>query len=86
MGVSNTRVAVSEMAKANLKGMIYYIKNFNRIRRTCKHADVDITKFHELYQQRDMEETHKDQEFVSTVDPEDWPKTLEMMEEYIRGF
>ena len=33
-----------------------------------------------------MEETHKDQEFLPTVDPKDWPKTLEMMEEYIRGF
>ena len=61
MGVSNNRVAVSEMAKANLKGMIYYIKDFNRIRRTCKHADVDLTKVHALYHQRDMEETHKDQ-------------------------
>ena len=33
-----------------------------------------------------MEEAHKDSELVPTVDPKDWSKTLETVEEYIRGF
>ena len=33
-----------------------------------------------------MEEAHKDPEVVHTVYPGDWPKNLETVEEYIRGF
>ena len=39
-GVSNPGVVVSEISEANLQGMVYYIKNFKRIRRTYKHANV----------------------------------------------
>ena len=77
---------MSEIPEANLKGIIYYIKFFKRIRRTCTHADVDLAKVHAMYHQQDMEETHKDPEVVPTVDPKDWPKTLETLEEYIIVF
>ena len=85
-GVSNTGVAVSAMAEANLQGMIYYIKHFNRTGRTCTHADVDLSKVHVVYHQQDMKEYHKDPKVVPTVNPRDWPKTLETVEEYIIGF
>ena len=85
-GVSNPEVSVSAMDEANLQGMIYYIKYFKSIGRTCTHADVEISKVRVMYHQRDMEESHKDPEVVPTVDPRDWPKTLETVEEYIRGF
>ena len=39
-----------------------------------------------MYHQRDMEEAQKDPEVVLPVNPRDWPKTLETMEEYIRLF
>ena len=45
-GVSNPGVPVSAMAKANLQGIIYYIKQFNS---TCNHANVELTKFCALY-------------------------------------
>ena len=44
-GVSNPGVAVSAISEANLQGMIYYIKHFKRIGRTCTHADVELSKF-----------------------------------------
>ena len=58
-GVYNTGVAVSSMNEDNLKGMIYYIKKSKRIWSTCNHADVELTKSHALYWQREMEENHK---------------------------
>ena len=84
--VSNPGVAVSLMAEANLQRVIYYTKHFKRIRHTCKHAYVELFKVWSMYHQREMEESHKDPEVVPAVDPRDWPKTLEMVEEYIRGF
>ena len=50
------------------------------------HAYVDIVKVRAMYHQRDMEESHKDPEVVSNVNLKYWSKTLEMVEEYIRGF
>ena len=32
------------MAKANLQGMIYYIKQFKMIGRTCTHANIELDK------------------------------------------
>ena len=85
-GVSNTGVAVSEMSEANLQNMLYYIKHFRRIGRMCMHIDVDLSKVRTIYHQRDLEEGHKDSEMLPTVNPRDWAKTLEKVEEYIRGF
>ena len=39
-----------------------------------------------MYHQRDMEESHKEPKVVPTVGTRDRPKTLETVEEYIRGF
>ena len=86
MCVSNNLVAVPAMAEVNLQGMIYYIKQFKRIWRTCTHVDLDLSKVRDIYHQRDMEEYHKNPEVVPTVNPREWPKTLETLEEYTRGF
>ena len=67
-GVSNPGVAVQVM--------IYYIKTFNRIRRTCTHANVDIDKVYATYHQWDMEEAHNNPEVVPNVNPKYWPKNL----------
>ena len=52
----------------------------------CTHADVNLSKVRAMYHQWEMKEAHKDLEVVPTVDTRDCPKTLEMLEEYIRGF
>ena len=66
--------------------MVYYIQKIKRIGRTCKHVDVYLNNIGEVYHQLDMEEAHKDPKVVPTVDPKYWPKTLETVAEYIRGF
>ena len=85
-GLSDHGVAVSAMAESNLQGIIYHINHFKIIGSTLTHIHVEFSKVHTMYHQRDMEEDHKDPELVPTVDPRDWPKTMEIMEEYIRGF
>ena len=66
--------------------MIYYIKHFKRIERTSTHTDVDLSKVRAMYHQWDMAEYHKDPKVVPTVNAMDWPKTLETVEKYTRGF
>ena len=85
-GVYNTGVAVSEMAEANLQGIIYFIKNFKRIGHTCTHGDVELSKVRAMYHQRYTEESHKDPEVLPTADSKDWTNTLETVEEYIRVY
>ena len=79
-GVSNPWVAVLAMDKANLQGMIYYIKFFKIIGLTCIHKDVEFSKVCTIYHQRDIEKSHKDPEVIPTVNQRDWPKTLETVE------
>ena len=52
--VTDPGVAVSTMAEADLKRMIYYIKHFKRIRRAWTYDDVELSKVREMYHQRDM--------------------------------
>ena len=85
-GVYNPGVVVSAMDEANLQGMIYYIKHFKRIWRTCTHADVELDKVNGMYHHGDTEEDHNYTEVVPTVDRKDWTNTLETVEGYIRGF
>ena len=59
-GVCNPGVVVSAMDEANLQGMIYYIKHIKRIGRICTHDDVELAKVRAMYNQGDMEESHKD--------------------------
>lgn len=85
-GVVNHGVSVGQMAETNFEGMVYYIKHFKRVSRTCTYADVLLPSVRALYNQRDKEEAHKDPEVVPTIDPIDWPKSLEAVEEYLHGF
>ena len=68
-GVSNTGVSVSEMAEANVQGMIYYIKHFKSIGYTCAHAYVELSKARAMYHQWEMEGAHKEPKVVPTVNP-----------------
>ena len=50
------------------------------------HANIDLSKVLAMYHHQDMEVPHKDPEGGPTFYPRDWPKTLKMLKEYIRGF
>ena len=52
----------------------------------CTHAYVELPKVRAMYHRQDMEETHKDPEVVPTANPRYWSKTMETVEDYIRGF
>ena len=72
------------MAEVNLQGMIYYINHFKRIMCVCTHAAVELFQVRTMYHQQDMEVAHKETKVVPTVNPREWLKTMETVEEYIR--
>ena len=77
---------MSAISEANPQGIIYYIKHFKRIGCACTHDDVDLEKVCAMYHQRGMVKSHKEPEVIPTVYQKECPKTLETVEEYIRGF
>ena len=52
--LSNNWITVSGIDEARLQGIIYYIKYFKRIGRTCMHADFDPAKFRVIYHRQGM--------------------------------
>ena len=54
---------------------------YNRIGCTKTHTDFEIAKVLVIYYQQYMEEFHKYPEVVPNVDPKDWLKILETVEE-----
>ena len=66
--VSNPGVEVSAMDEANLQRMIYYIKSFNSICRTCTHADFDLTNLSSAW--------HGGSSQVPSSGIDHWPKGL----------
>ena len=69
--------AVSAIAEANLKTMVYYIKHQARISRTVNFASVTLQKVRKLKRQQELEKKHEDPEVRPDIDPKNWPKTLE---------
>ena len=84
--MSSPGVAVSAMAESNLQRRINYIKHFKRIGRTCIHTDVELSEVLQIYYNRYMEYAHKQPELLHTIYPREFPRTLETVEECVRGF
>lgn len=78
--------AVSAIAEANLKSMVYYIKHQDRISRTANFAGVTVPKVRKLKRQQELEKKHEDPEVRPDIDPKNWPKTLESVIEWFGGF
>ena len=78
--------AVSAIAEANLKTMVYYIKHQARISRTVNFASVTLPKVRKLKRQQELEKKHEDPGVRPDIDPKNWPKTLESVIEWFGGF
>lgn len=82
--IPNPGIAVPERAEDNLRLMCYYLRYKERTSRVVAAADVTIDSVRELRHHREWEDAHKDVD-PPTIDPKDWPRTIEGLEEYLRG-
>ena len=84
-GNANPGISVSAMAEANLKRMIYELRHVARCSRTIVWGDITLVSTRKLVRQAEMEGSHRDPVALPTIEPKNWPKTFEAIDEYFRG-
>ena len=77
-------VPISLRAEENLKLMCYQIRYAERTSNTLVFADITLNSVRALRTQREAEKEHEDPE-APLLTFTDWPKTIETIEEYLRG-
>ena len=82
-GNQNQGLQVSAMAEANLKCMTYQIRHTVRVSRPVVWADVSLVSVRGLSAQAEMEASHKDPITLPIMDPKNWTKNFEAIDEYL---
>ena len=85
-GVADPGEKVSARAEDNLKLVIYYVKHQDRVSRTPDIGLITLASIRRLVKQQETEKNHTDPDVLPTIDADDWPKTMEAVEEYLRQF
>jgi hypothetical protein len=84
-GNQNQGIQVSAMAEANLKRMTYQMRHSTRVSRPFVWADISLVSVRALSAQAEMEASHKDPITLPIMDPKNWTKNFEAIDEYFRG-
>jgi len=81
----NQGMQVSAMAEANLKCMCYELRHHTRVSRPVVWADITQLSVRALSVQAEMEASHRDPITLPVMDPKNWTKNFEAIDEYFRG-
>jgi hypothetical protein len=76
---------VSAMAEANLKRMCYQLRHHTRVSRPVVWADITLASVRAFSAQAEMEASHKDPTTLPVMDPKNWTKNFEAIDEYFMG-
>ena len=80
-----TGIQVSLLAEENLKLLSYYIRHLERVSRTPNIGSITRTTVRKLRELRAAEANHENPSITPKIDDRNWAKTLEGLEEYLRG-
>jgi hypothetical protein len=78
----NPGMLVSSRAQNNLKLLAYYLRFQQRTSVAPVLAQITLANIRALRDQRDQEEAHTDPD-APVLDGDDWPKTIETLQEYL---
>ena len=84
-GNQNQGMQVSAMAEANLKRMCYQLRHHTRVSRPVVWADITLASVRAFLAQAEMEASHKDPTTLPVMDPKNWTKNFEAIDEYFMG-
>ena len=82
--IPNPGLAVTLRAENNLKLACYFLRYKERTSRAVTADMITLASVRELRPYREWEENHKDVE-APEINAKDWPRTIEAIEEYLRG-
>ncbi|KAI2512366.1 hypothetical protein MHU86_2028 [Fragilaria crotonensis] len=83
--VQNPGVQVNLRAELNLKLLSFYLRHQVRVSRTVAVASVTLDNIRSIRELREFESTYKNPDDLPTINPKDWPKTMEAIDEYLRS-
>ena len=84
-GTLNQGMQVSAMAETNLKRMVFQMTHTVRVSRAVVFQDISLVSVRALSAQAEMEASHKDPTALPVMDPKNWTKNFEAIDEYFRG-
>ena len=84
-GNQNQGMQISAMAETNLKRMAFQMTHTVRVSRTVVFPDITLVSVRALSAQAKMEASHKDPTALPVMDPKNWTKNFEAIDEYFRG-
>jgi hypothetical protein len=84
-GNQNQGMQVSAMAEANLKRMCYQLRHHTRVSSPVVWADITLASVRAFSAQAEIEGSHKDPTILRVMNPKNWTKNFEAIDEYFRG-
>ena len=76
---------VSLRAENNLKLACFYVRHQHRVSRVPQATGITLESVRALRQLKENEKAHEEPGEAPKIDATNWPKTLEALEEYLRG-
>ena len=84
--IPNPGLAVSESAEFNLQLAVYFLRHQQRVSRPVPIGSVTLNAVRALRVTREAEEKHKNPTVLPKIDPKDWPKTIDGIQDYLRRY
>ena len=85
-GNRNPGIKISAIGQQTFGHMCYYTKHMlNRVNRTLTFPSITLAAVKKLKAQELLEKNHKDPVTVPTIDFKNWPKTMDAVDQYIKG-
>ena len=85
INVVNLGIQVSLRAENNLKLASFFLKHKVRTGRVVVATNITLDNVRLLRELKESKKEHKDPVVSPMIDAKNWPKTIENLEEYLRG-
>ena len=83
--IANLGLQVSLRPKNNLKVVSFFLKHKIRTGRVAVATNISLDNVRLLRDLKESKKEHKDPLVSPEIDENNWPKTMESLEEYLRG-
>ena len=83
--MANLVIQVSLSAKNNLNLSSFFLENKLRTGRVAVATDITLDNVRLLRELKESKRGHKDTVVSPVIDANNWPETMEILEEYHRG-
>ena len=83
--IPNPGVQVNLRAAMNLKLLSFHLRHQVRVSGTVAVASVTLETIRTIRELREFESTYNNPNELPVINPKDWPKTMEAIDEYLRS-